>query len=143
MEKQEKDRGGQGVPREDAGRSPSGSLSLGSPKTAEPGPTGTSRFHRAGRLLAMDENVLFWAFRYALGRRTYAVEDVAAWIVFQAEKLSPGTRELMDKEIAEAIENDRAGMEMDVHTWLRVRVALDTAKHKKKGHPSTHKPTAR
>lgn len=41
MEKQVQE--GEGVPLEDEGRSPSGSLSLGSPKTAELNPAGTSR----------------------------------------------------------------------------------------------------
>jgi hypothetical protein len=44
---------------------------------------------------------LFYAFRYALGRKTYAVNDVVTEIKLRAKDIQPSTRDLMIKEIYE------------------------------------------
>ena len=75
----------------------------------------------------MDENILFWAFRYALGRRTYAVYEVARAIILNAENMRAGTCRLIDREIDAAIESGHAGCSMDVTTWLQVRIAISSA----------------
>lgn len=51
----------------------------------------------------LSEDILFWAFRYTLGRMTYSVHDVAPVIARKAAEISPKTRALMVKEISEAI----------------------------------------
>lgn len=56
----------------------------------------------AGRENRMNDDVLFYAFRYALGRQTYAVNDVVAAIKKHAAEMQPKTRILMAREIEEA-----------------------------------------
>jgi 2C-methyl-D-erythritol 2,4-cyclodiphosphate synthase len=70
------------------------------------------------------ESLLVYSFRYALGRMTYAVSDVAMAIILNKHVLHPYTKELIRKEIAEAISMDRAGMEMDVEEWSNVYAEL-------------------
>lgn len=75
------------------------------------------------------EDVLFYAFRYALGRRTYAVADVASELRAHASTLSNKTKLLIIKEIEEAdMKPEGLGMDMDRKEWLRV---IDTFKGKK------------
>jgi|JTFP01.1.fsa_nt_gb hypothetical protein len=48
-----------------------------------------------------DELVLFCAFRYALGRRTYVVSAIVEIILENWEKFSPERQEQFKKEILE------------------------------------------
>ena len=66
----------------------------------------------------------FGAFRYALGRSSYIVSDVASLLYRHWDKLSAPCKVLILKEVEEAIllyerENDssRIGMQMDYLTW--------------------------
>lgn len=70
------------------------------------------------------ENLLVYSFRYALGRMTYEVNDVATAIIKHKDVLHPHTRELIKKEIREAVENGEAGMECDVEEWSNVYAEL-------------------
>lgn len=72
-------------------------------------------------------SILIWAFRYALGRSTYAVSDVATTLISNRDVLSPGDKELIVREIEEAIQNGQAGMDMDVREWELVKDALTPA----------------
>lgn len=65
-------------------------------------------------------SVIFYAFRYALGRQTYAVHDVARALIATAESLPSSTRHLIVKEIEEAIDGDRAGSDNDAEIWRSV-----------------------
>lgn len=69
-------------------------------------------------------DIIFYAFRYALGRRTYAVNDVATYIINHATEIHARDRETMRREILDAIERGQAGMECDVEDWRRVVDAL-------------------
>lgn len=68
----------------------------------------------------MTEHILFYAFRYALGRSTYAVIDVVDAICKEWPRISQNTRSLMQVEIMDAINRNRAGMDMDVAEWRKV-----------------------
>lgn len=70
------------------------------------------------------ESLLVYSFRYALGRMTYAVSDVALAIIQNKHVLHPYTKALIRKEIAVAIEIGEAGMEMDVEEWSNVYAEL-------------------
>lgn len=74
-------------------------------------------------------DILFYAFRYALGRMTYAVHDVAAEIIRHADSIPPKDRLTMIKEITEAIDKGHAGMDMDRRQWQAVRDALQKVEH--------------
>ncbi|MEK6884828.1 MAG: hypothetical protein AABY22_34670 [Nanoarchaeota archaeon] len=67
-----------------------------------------------------NENITFYAFRYALGRKTYASFEVANYIIYNWDKLSEKTQRLIKKEIQEAVELGRAGMEMDERKWKQI-----------------------
>lgn len=74
----------------------------------------------------MNESILFYAFRYALGRKTYAVGIVAEELEKHADTLSPSTRETIVQEIDEAELSGSLGMPMDADVWRRVREKLTT-----------------
>lgn len=67
-----------------------------------------------------DDRIIFYAFRYALGRRSYAVADVVGYVLFHWDELQGKTKELMKKEIKTALDENRAGMDMDERQWRRV-----------------------
>lgn len=63
---------------------------------------------------------LLYVFRYALGRRTYAVADVADALIANREALTPDWRQQIVQDIHNAIENGWAGMEGDIERWRDV-----------------------
>ncbi len=73
------------------------------------------------------EDILFWAFRYALGRMTYCVADVAEALIINAPYIQRRNRDQIIREINEAIMRKQAGMDMDVQRWREVVAALKTA----------------
>ncbi len=71
-------------------------------------------------MTAINSEIVFYAFRYCLGRQTYAVSTCADYLVAHWEELEGGDRKLMVKEIREAIANGRAGATCDVESWESV-----------------------
>lgn len=68
-----------------------------------------------------DLNSLVWpAMRYALGRRTYVVDTVCRAIINNAKEIRSDIRYRMQEEIAEAINKNEAGMDMDIRRWQDV-----------------------
>lgn len=67
-----------------------------------------------------NQEIAFYAFRYALGRRTYVVRTVANYIINHKDDFDENHQKLIIKEIKEAIEKGHAGMEMDIRDWIRV-----------------------
>jgi len=67
-----------------------------------------------------DTSIIFYAFRYALGRKTYAVNDVVAAIISVWDTLPPTDQLLYHREIKEAIALGKAGMDMDVKEWKKI-----------------------
>ena len=68
----------------------------------------------------MDEDIIFYAFRYSLGRMTYAVSTVSDCIIDNWSRISEKTKGLIVDEINTAIKKGEAGMEMDVQSWRRI-----------------------
>ena len=68
----------------------------------------------------VNEDVLFSAFRYALGRQTYIVSSIVENILNNWDNISDKLKNLMKKEIQESINNDKAGMECDVKEWRKI-----------------------
>lgn len=68
----------------------------------------------------MNTNILFYAFRYCLGRSTYAVNDCVQELTKNWEVLNTNDKNLIHKEIKHAIETNRAGMDMDVKQWEKI-----------------------
>ena len=86
-----------------------------------------------GNRLLLTEDTLFWAFRYALGRRTYAVSMVVDEILGVWEDITLRTREQITREILEAEAKDmhyirvgiplqasHLGQDMDKEQWFRI-----------------------
>ena len=67
-----------------------------------------------------NEDITFYAFRYALGRMTYAVKDVVDYLIENWGKISTKTKELIIKEIDRAIIEGKSGMDCDTEQWQRV-----------------------
>lgn len=67
-----------------------------------------------------NEDIAFYAFRYALGRKTYAVKDVVDYLIQNWGKISARSKELIFKEINQAIAEGQSGMHCDTEQWQRV-----------------------
>lgn len=65
------------------------------------------------------QTAMMGAFRYALGRKTYVVSDTVNLILREWERLGH-LQDMICKEIQEAIDAGRSGMEMDVAQWCRI-----------------------
>ena len=65
----------------------------------------------------VSENMIMWAFRYALGRRTGAVTDVVDFLKENWDKLQPFTQNQIQEEIRNAIRLERAGSGIDITQW--------------------------
>jgi len=76
-------------------------------------------------MMWVDESILFYAFRYALGRKTYAVQDVVENILNNWDNITTHTKTFMKKEIEEAIHEDRAGMSIDIVSWEKILIKED------------------
>lgn len=70
--------------------------------------------------VTVSSSMVFWAFRYCLGRRTYAVSDCVGEIFAVWKKLDPNTQRKIKQEIGEAIKGCFAGMELDVNEWRTI-----------------------
>lgn len=68
----------------------------------------------------MNSEIIFYAFRYALGRKTYAVSDVVSYIIEHWHEINIRERSAMKKEIEKAIYSDHAGMDIDVEEWKKI-----------------------
>ena len=79
------------------------------------------------RPLVVEDFILHYAMRYALGRRSYAVTDLVREITRVVDHIRPSLRQLMIDDIDTALAQDRAGDAADAAEWLRARNALDAA----------------
>ena len=68
----------------------------------------------------VSENMIMWAFRYALGRRTGAVDSVINHLMKHWDRLAEQTQNQIKQEIATAVEMKMAGAECDVESWQKV-----------------------
>lgn len=64
------------------------------------------------------------AFRYALGRSTYVVSEIADIIINYKSLLTIETKDLIRKEIDNALEMDQVRMVMDKIIWENVLTEL-------------------
>lgn len=68
----------------------------------------------------VDPGMLLCAFRYALGRRTYVVEECCDWLVKYWDCLPVQWQKQIHEDIKHAIRYDMAGAEMDVDSWSKI-----------------------
>lgn len=67
------------------------------------------------RTLVIDEGILLYAFRYALGRRTFAPSDVQSAIVAALPLQDAGVRDAMVRELEAAVALSEAPAAQRVH----------------------------
>lgn len=67
-----------------------------------------------------DNDILFLAFRYALGRRTYIVSDMVEVIIDKWETLPITIKSMIQKEIKYAIMTNNAGADIDIKDWKTI-----------------------
>lgn len=74
-----------------------------------------------GAAVLLNPVVLMYAFRYALGRQSYAVADVANMLIANRESLRPDWREQIIRDIDAAKPNLTV---IDMGQWRRVKEAM-------------------
>lgn len=67
---------------------------------------------------------LIYAFRYALGRMTYAVSDVGDALIANRDALTPDWRQQIVQDINNAIAGGYAGHACDIERWREVAKAM-------------------
>lgn len=71
--------------------------------------------------VTVEEDILFYAFRYALGRSTYAVFDVTRELKRVWSQMNNQTRIQIQQEIQSAIDSGQSlGMKMDEAAWVSI-----------------------
>lgn len=78
----------------------------------------------SGDMVRVRAVMLMYAFRYALGRESYCVADVADELIVHRELLKPDWRKQIRQDIALAIVNKQAGSEGAVARWRAVVEAM-------------------
>lgn len=66
------------------------------------------------------KNLIFCAFRYCLGRKTYVVSDMVECLIEDWCELDKSMQVKIKLEIKSAILIDRAGMDMDIKEWEKI-----------------------
>ncbi len=79
-------------------------------------------------MFEVNEEMVMYSFRYALGRKTYAVSTVSDYLIENWHRFKDHTKEQMIKEIEEAIKRGEAGMECDVDSWKRILLLEEAVK---------------
>jgi len=65
-------------------------------------------------------DILFYAFRYALGRKTGAVNQVASEIIKHWDIIPDIDKGMYKAEIRDAISRDSAGDLCDIQEWQKI-----------------------
>ena len=65
-------------------------------------------------------DIILYAFRYALGRMTYSVSTMVEIIDRNWSELSKSNKDLIQREIRDAISNECIGMKCDREQWQKL-----------------------
>ncbi len=68
----------------------------------------------------LQDEIIFYAFRYCLGRRTFAVSDMVEYLLNNWNDISKRVRDKITEEITTAIKRNEAGMDCDVRQWKKL-----------------------
>lgn len=75
-------------------------------------------FGKRSKAMEQHEGIMFWAFRYALGRHSYAVSAVADYLITHKGEIGATTRSMICREIKEHFDNyGDGGWECDKRSW--------------------------
>lgn len=75
--------------------------------------------------ISVTHDILFFAFRYALGRRTFAPSIVARQIKQNIKEMPTNDLNTIDMEIMEAWVAGGLGDECDVRTWVNLQDTIE------------------
>lgn len=75
--------------------------------------------------MSIEEEIIVYAVRYAVGRMSYAVHNVSEYVASQKDSLSNLCKRAIIRDILSTIEDYHAvgrtcGMEIDERCWLRL-----------------------
>lgn len=76
------------------------------------------------------DDILFYSFRYALGRRTHAVSTVGNAIIRHRGDISESVASAISLEIKAAEKEGRLGDQCDIDQWLNVYNTLNCDEEK-------------
>lgn len=72
-------------------------------------------------ILATPDFLVIGAFRYALGRQTYVVNETVEWMIANWATVSDKAKAVIRRDLKEATDEDlRLGGEIDKREWLRL-----------------------
>ena len=72
------------------------------------------------KIFHVDKEIIMYAFKYALGRSTYATGTMSEFLMKNWDKFSRFEKDQIQHEIREAINEGNIGMEVDKQSWIRV-----------------------
>lgn len=75
--------------------------------------------------ISVTPDILFFAFRYALGRRTFAPSIVSMQIKQTIKGIPTSYLKSIDKEIMDAWAVGELGDECDVRTWVNLQDTIE------------------
>ena len=70
--------------------------------------------------MSLDEEMIVCAVRYAIGRRTYIVEDVIKYVMDNRNNLSEYCKNILIRDI-----------EIEIETYKRMKLSLDLGRFEK------------
>ena len=70
--------------------------------------------------IKFSSDILFYAFRYALSRKTYVVDDVVNCLEQNWDNLDYQQKAVIQGEIKDAIKRQDVGMFMDIVRWQKI-----------------------
>jgi hypothetical protein len=77
-----------------------------------------------------DEAMLIYAVRYSQGRMSYVVSDACRWVRDKWPTLSPGTRNVLSRDLQRFLElgklcPEALGMDMDAQQWTELSTWIE------------------
>ena len=72
------------------------------------------------------DTLFFCSFRYAMGRQTYIVHDIASLILENKDRLKKQTISKIVEEIHGNVMTGSAGQKCDITVWMNLAVYLET-----------------
>jgi len=71
-------------------------------------------------LISFNSSIAIYAFRYCLGRKTYAVSDCVDYLIKYWDYFSDIDKQLIHKEIKNAIFDNKIGNDIDKQEWTKI-----------------------
>lgn len=70
--------------------------------------------------------IMFYAYRYAMGRATYATQEMSELLLKYQHDLNWETQQKIALEIGRRIKLDQAAHDCDIKNWLKVKEEFES-----------------